>query len=69
MELYTSETTWAKKIVLTPLNNEFMIKIRNSTSFMLKNPQIFLQKKTENVIFEPLSVLIDLMLIYKDVYF
>ena len=42
-ELYTSETTLAKKIVLTPLNNEFTIKIQNSTSFMLKNPQIFLQ--------------------------
>ena len=26
-ELYTSETTLAQKIVLTPLNNEFRLKI------------------------------------------
>ena len=43
-ELYTSETTLAQKIVLTTLNNEFIIKNRNSVSFMLKNPRIFLQK-------------------------
>ena len=42
-ELYTSETTFAWKIVLTPLNNKFIIKIWNSTSFTLKSPQIFLQ--------------------------
>ena len=52
-ELYTSETTFALKIVLTPLNNKFIIKIWNSTSFMLKNPQIFLQKEPEYVISEP----------------
>ena len=43
-ELYTSETTWAQKIVLTPLNNEFVLKIRYSTPIMQKNPQTFLQK-------------------------
>ena len=43
-ELYTSETTLPKMIVLTPLNFEFIIKIQNLTSFMLKNPQKFLQK-------------------------
>ena len=43
-ELYTSETTLAQKIVLTPLNNEFVLKIWNSTCFMLKNPPIFLKK-------------------------
>ena len=32
-------------IVLTPLNFEFIIKIQNLTSFMLKNPQIFLPTK------------------------
>ena len=42
-ELYTSETTLASKIVLTPLNIEFIIKIRNSTSFM-KSANIFAKK-------------------------
>ena len=43
-ELYTSETTLAQKIVLTPLNNEFVLKIRYSTPIMQKNPQTFLAK-------------------------
>ena len=40
-ELYTSETTLAQKIVLTPLNNEFVLKIRYSTPIM--------QKKSANI--------------------
>ena len=48
MELYTSEATLAQKIVLTPLNNEFELKIWNTTSFMLKNPPIFLKKIYKN---------------------
>ena len=47
-ELYTSETTLAQKIVLTPLNNEFKLKIWNTTSFMLKNPPEFLKKIHKN---------------------
>ena len=47
-ELYTSETTLAQKIVLTPLNNEFKLKIWNSTSFMLKSPPKFLKKIYKN---------------------
>ena len=43
-ELYTSETTLAQKTVLTPLNIAFVLKIRYSTPFMQKNPQIFLAK-------------------------
>ena len=35
-ELYTSETTFAQKIVFFPLNEiEFVVKIRNTTTFML----------------------------------
>ena len=37
-ELYTSKTTLAQKIVLTPLNNEFILKKLYSTSFMQNNP-------------------------------
>ena len=44
-ELYTSETTLATKIVLTPLNNEFALKIWNSTSFMLKKRHRYFLKK------------------------
>ena len=33
-ELYTSETTLAQKIVLTPLNDEFVLEIRYSTPIM-----------------------------------
>ena len=40
-ELYTSETTLAQKIVLTPLNNEFVLKIRYSTPIIQKNANIF----------------------------
>ena len=47
-ELYTSKTTLAQKIVLTPLNNEFKLKIWNTTSFMQKNPPIFLKKIYKN---------------------
>ena len=47
-ELYTSETTLAQKIVLTLLNNEFKLKIWNTTSFMLKNPPEFLKKIHKN---------------------
>ena len=47
-ELYTSKTTLAQKIVLTPLNNEFKLKIWNTTSFMLKNPPEFLKKIHKN---------------------
>jgi len=47
-ELYTSETTLAQRVVLTPLNNEFKIKIWNSSFFMLKNPPIFLKKICKN---------------------
>ena len=43
-KFYTSETTLAQKIVLTPLNNEFVLKIRYSTPIMQKNPQTFLAK-------------------------
>jgi len=32
-------------IILTPLNNELIIEILNSPSFMLKNLKIFLKKK------------------------
>ena len=47
-ELYTSETTLAQKIVLTPLNNEFRFKNLYLTSFMLKNPPEFLKKIHKN---------------------
>ena len=47
-ELYTSETTLAQKIVFTPLNNEFELKIWNTTSFKLKNPPEFLKKIHKN---------------------
>ena len=47
-ELHTSETTLAQKIVLTLLNNEFKLKIWNTTSFMPKNPPIFLKKIYKN---------------------
>ena len=40
-ELYTSETTLAQKIVLTLLNNEFVLKIRYSTPIMQKSANIF----------------------------
>ena len=43
-ELYTSESTLAQEIVLTPLNNEFKLKNLNSTSFMLKSPPKYLNK-------------------------
>ena len=36
----------------TALNTEFIIKIRNSTSFMLKNQQIFCKKNKKGT-FEP----------------
>ena len=41
-ELYTSETTLAQKIVLAPLNSEFVLKIRYP--IVQKNPQTFLAK-------------------------
>ena len=47
-ELYTSQTTLAQKIVLTPLNNKFRLKNVYSTSFMLKNPPEFLKKIYKN---------------------
>ena len=40
-ELYTSEKTLAQKIVLTPLNNEFVLKIRYSTHHAKKSANIF----------------------------
>ena len=43
-ELFTSETNLAQKIVLTPLNNKFELKIWSSTSFLLKNLPRFLKK-------------------------
>ena len=36
----------AQKILLTPLNNKFVLKIWYSTSFTQKYPHIFLEKKT-----------------------
>ena len=47
-ELYTSESTMTQKIVLTPLNNEFELRIWISTSFMLNNPPILLKKIYKN---------------------
>ena len=41
-EFYTLETTLAQKIVLTPQNNEFVLKIQYSTPIMQKNSQTFL---------------------------
>ena len=43
-ELYTSETTLAQKIVLTPVNNELVLEIWYSIPIMQKNPQVFLVK-------------------------
>ena len=47
-ELYTSQTTLAQKIILTPLNNEFRSKNLYSSSFTLKNPPEFLKKIRKN---------------------
>ena len=68
-ELYTSETTLAQTIVLTPLNNEFKLKIWNSTSFMLKNPPIFLEKIYKNQFLASWRGLMVFIHLYKVVYF
>ena len=68
-ELYTSETTLAQKIVLTPLNNKFKLKIWNTTSFMLKNPPEFLKKIHKNQFSASWRGLMVFIHIYKVVYF
>ena len=56
-----------QKIVLTPLNNEFGLK-KYSTSFMLKNPPIFLKKIYKNQFLPSLRGLMVLVYIYNVVY-
>ena len=68
-ELYTSETTLAQKIVLTPLNNEFRFKNLYSTSFMLKNPPEFLKKIHKNQFSTSWRGLMVFIQKYKVVYF
>ena len=68
-ELYTSKTTLAQKIVLTPLDNEFRLKKLYSTSFMLKNPPKFLKKIYKNQFSASLRGLMVFIHIYKVVYF
>ena len=67
-ELYTSETTFAQKIVLTPLNNEFRLKNLYSTSFMLKNPPEFLKKIHKNKFLASRGLMVFIHK-YKVVYF
>ena len=43
-ELYTSETTFAQKLVLTPLNNKFSVKNSILDLLHTKYPQIFSAK-------------------------
>ena len=68
-ELYTSQTTLAQKIVLTSLNNEFKLKIWNTTSFMLKNPPEFLKKIHKNQFSASWRGLMVFIHKYKVVYF
>ena len=68
-ELYTSETTLAQKIVLTPLNNEFRLRKLYSTSFMLKNPPEFLKKIHKNQFSASWRGLMGFIHKYKVVYF
>ena len=44
-ELYTSISTLAQKLVLTLLNDEFVLEILNSTPFRLKIRKYFRPKK------------------------
>ena len=49
-ELYTSETILAQKIVLTPLNNEFKLKIwKYDLLHAKKSANIFEKKSTKSV--------------------
>ena len=44
-ELYTSISTLAQKLVLTLLNNEFILEKNNFDPVRTKNPQTFSAKK------------------------
>ena len=68
-ELHTSAKTLAQKIVLAPLNNEFKLEIWNTTSFMLKNPPIFLKKIYKNQFLASWRGLMVFIYKYKVVYF
>ena len=68
-DLYTSETTLAQKIVLTPLNNEFRLKNLSLTSFMLKNPPEFLKKIHKNQFSASWRGPMVFVFIYKVAYF
>ena len=48
-ELYTSISTLAQILVLILLNNEVVLRIRNSNPFMFKNPKIFSVKDSKRV--------------------
>ena len=50
-ELYTSISTLAQKLVLTLLNNEFILKILNFNPVRTKNPQIFSLKNHKSQLF------------------
>ena len=49
-ELYTSISTLAQKLVLTPLNNEFIVKIQISTLFGRKIRERFRLKNHKSQI-------------------
>ena len=69
-ELNTSETTLAQKIVLTaPWITSLNLKFWNSTSFMLKNPPIFLKKIYKNQFLASWRGLMVFIHKYKVVYF
>ena len=54
MELYTSISTLAQKLVLTPLNNKYVLKILESIFLTLKICKYFLIKKQKSYFWVPL---------------
>ena len=57
-ELYTSETTLAQKIVLTPLNNKFVLKIRYLTPIMQKRSANIFGQNLKSDLLSGLSVMV-----------
>ena len=47
VQIYTLKSTLAQRLVLTLLNNEFVLKILNYTTFRLKICEYFRPKKKE----------------------